>query len=89
MAKAKKTRPAQAPRSAKESYMTGLEYRKALSAVGLSVRNSRHFFGCSESSAFRRAGGSAITFEIAALLRVMVKYGISPETVTDLTRKRG
>jgi hypothetical protein len=76
------------PRSAKKSYMTGLEYRAALNALGLTVRNSRHFFGCSESSAFRRAAGGTIAFETAALLRVMVKYGITPHAVTELTRKR-
>jgi hypothetical protein len=62
--------------------MTGAEFKRAISKVGLSIRGAADFLGLSESTAFRIAAGKyEAPLAAAKLLRTMIKHGLTPDEV--------
>lgn len=73
------------PTKATKSFMTGAEYRHNLARLGLNVTTSAKFLQIERSTSRRRATENAsISFETAALLRLMVKLHLKPGQVTKL-----
>ncbi len=75
-------------RPSKATFMTGSEYREALKALGLSLENSVSFLQIDRSTAYRRASEDVgISFETAALLRLMLRLHITPTQVARIVDK--
>lgn len=65
--------------------MTGKQYRKAIDALGLSQVGASKFFGVSTKTSPRWARGEApVHPAVAMLLRVMLRYKLTPDEVKDL-----
>jgi DNA-binding transcriptional regulator YiaG len=65
--------------------MTKNQYRKAIEAIGLSQVKASDFFQVSRKTSPRWARGEApVPGAVAKLLRIMIKFNISPEEVTKL-----
>ena len=65
--------------------MTKTQYKKAIKAVGLSQVKASEFFEVVRNTSPRWARGEApIPGAVAKLLRVMIRYEISPEEVDKL-----
>ena len=70
--------------------MTPDEYRLHLQMLSLTINGAGRFLGVGERNARRFAdGGIPIPFAVAALLKVMVRYGITTEMVIETTRTEG
>lgn len=73
------------PRQKLEDHLTKNQYRKAIDAIGLSQVGASEFFEVSRKTSPRWARNEApIPGAVAKLLRVMIKYKISPEEVDKL-----
>jgi len=76
-------------RAEKATFMTGTEYRKLLTRLGLNISESGSFLQIDRRTSSRRANGDiVIGFETAALLRLMVKLHITPSQVTRIVDKQ-
>lgn len=67
--------------------MTPAEYRAALAEVGLSPSSASRFFQTDERTTRRWASdgdGKEAPRAVAVTLRLMAKYGLSPDDVTQL-----
>jgi len=61
------------------------EYREHLDALGMTITSARHMLKSGERTVRRFASGEAhIPFSVEALLRVMVKYKITPAEILKL-----
>lgn len=73
----------------KATFMSGTEYRKLLTRLGLNISESGSFLQIDRRTSSRRANGDiGIGFETAALLRLMVKLHITPSQVTRIVDKQ-
>lgn len=67
--------------------MSPAEYRAALTDVGISLSSASKFFQTDERTTRRWAaddGGKDVPRAVAITLRLMAKYGLTPEDVTVL-----
>jgi len=70
--------------------VTADEYRLHLQMLSLTINGAGRFLGVNDRTARRFAeGGTPIPFAVAALLKVMVRYGITVEMVIETTETKG
>lgn len=75
-------------KATEQPYMTGEEYRGILTKLGLSIHKSATFLQVDVTTSRRRANDRiAISFETAALLRLMIKLHITPAQVSRIVDK--
>jgi hypothetical protein len=70
--------------------MTALEYRDCIEALGLSQIAAAQFLGISPRQSRRLASGERVPeIWVEIVLRLMVKYNISVDTVNRLIKRKG